>query len=191
MSELKLPTSKYADPLTALLGRVSFSDARAFAELHALTKSKMRKVAIAAGAASSDVDDIVQEAYLKIWRHARSFDHNRASAITWMCAVVRNTAIDALRVRKLPAADLEEAHSIASPPDPSEDDGFDYAYAEPIASKVLERLPEQKRQLITLAYIDGESRAKLSQRFGVPVGTIKTWLRRSMQSVRQECLAIA
>jgi len=50
-------------------------------------------------------------------------------------------------------------------------------------------LPEDRRTLIELAYIAGESRLALSQRFGVPVGTIKTWLRRAMESARAQCLA--
>jgi RNA polymerase sigma-70 factor (ECF subfamily) len=78
---------------------------------------------------------------------------------------------------------------VACPPDPLGGDDFDYARAEPFAFKALERLPEERRKLIALAYIEGESRARLSQRFGVPVGTIKTWLHRTLEAVRKDCLA--
>jgi RNA polymerase sigma-70 factor (ECF subfamily) len=84
---------------------------------------------------------------------------------------------------------LDEAFLIPAPADASPIDDFDYARAEPIARGVLARLPEDRRRLIALAYLEGESRASLSQRFGVPVGTIKTWLHRTLLSVRKDCLA--
>ena len=77
--------------------------------------------------------------------------------------------------------------SPAAGPSPVED--FDYASAEPIALGALARLPEDRRRLVALAYLEGESRASLSQRFGVPVGTIKTWLHRTILSVRKDCLS--
>lgn len=172
-----------------LLARAALKDPRAFAELHALTKNKLRKTALAAGAAPADVDDVLQEAYLKIWRHAGSFDTGRASAITWMCTIVRNTAIDAVRAQKPPASVLEEALSVPVAADAPNEDDFDFTRAEPVAATAIERLPEDRRKLIALAYIDGESRASLSQRFGVPVGTIKTWLRRTLAALRSDCLA--
>ncbi len=172
-----------------LLARAAQKDGRAFAELHALTKHKLRKTALAAGASRADVDDVLQEAYLKIWRHAASFDTGRASAITWMCTIVRNTAIDAVRAQKPPTSELEEALFIPVAAEAPNEDDFDYTRAEPVAATALGRLPEDRRKLIALAYIDGESRASLSQRFGVPVGTIKTWLRRTIAALRSDCLA--
>lgn len=190
MPGCSLPGSS-ADRLSDLLGRASLRDARAFSELHALTKNTMRKTAYAAGAPLADIDDILQEAYLKIWRNANSFDCSRASAIAWMRTIVRNTAIDTLRARRLPTSDLEQALSVACPAEPVGGDDFDFERAQPIASRVLASLPKQRRELIALAYIEGESRVTLSGRFGVPVGTIKTWLHRTMEAVRKDCLAAA
>jgi RNA polymerase sigma-70 factor (ECF subfamily) len=169
-----------------LLQRASSRDSRAFSELHALTRTAMRKAAFAAGASAGDIDDILQEAYLKIWRNAGRFDCHRASALAWMRTIVRNTAIDSRRARKLPTSALDEALAVACLPDA---DDFDYAGAESLAVSAIARLPEARRRLIALAFIDGESRATLSQRFGVPVGTIKTWLHRTLLAVRKDCLA--
>lgn len=102
---------------------------------------------------------------------------------------MRNTAIDAVRLKQVATTELDEALSI---PDLSDaNDEFDYAFVQPIAAGVIEKLPDDRRHLLSLAYLEGESRLKLSERFGVPVGTIKTWLRRTLESVRQECLAYA
>lgn len=175
--------------LSKLLERASHGDNRAFADLHALTKSKMRKTVLSLNLSASECEDVLQEGYVKIWRNAASFDPSRASSITWMSAIMRNTAIDALRSRRLPTSELDEALTIPCPLDPSEWNDLDYHLARPIALAALKALPDDRRLLVELAYIAGESRIALSQRFGVPVGTIKTWLRRALKSLRRECLA--
>ncbi|WP_342739511.1 sigma-70 family RNA polymerase sigma factor [Bradyrhizobium sp. B117] len=176
-----------SDGLPELLARVSRGDARAFSTLHTLTRSRLRRTALAVGAPPHDIEDILQETYLKIWRNACRFDVKRAPAIAWMSAIVRNTAIDHLRVKRPPTDEFDEALSIAASEDPIDD--LDYARAEPIAFGALARLPEDRRKLVALAYLEGESRASLSRRYGVPVGTIKTWLHRALLAVRKDCLA--
>ncbi|MET4044004.1 sigma-70 family RNA polymerase sigma factor [Bradyrhizobium sp. RT6a] len=189
MAGLSLTGQAQSETLPELLACVSAGDTRAFAALHMLTRSRLRRTALAVGTPPHDIDDILQETYLKIWRNACRFDGSRASAMTWMSAIARNTAIDHLRVRRLPTHELDEALLIPTSADQPAIDDFDYARAEPIARSVLARLPEDRRRLVTLAYLEGESRASLSRRFGVPVGTIKTWLHRTLLTVRKDCLA--
>jgi RNA polymerase sigma-70 factor (ECF subfamily) len=173
--------------LVDLVRRVSSGDDRAFSELHALTIHKMRKTARSVSSASADIEDVLQDAYLKIWRHAPRFDPDRASPISWMTTIVRNTAIDAVRPARIPTTDLEHAASIADTAGQTDDD-FDYGRARPIAAEIIGKLPDDRRQLLWLAYLEGESRMALAARFGVPVSTIKTWLRRTLESVRTDCL---
>ncbi|MDH6259454.1 sigma-70 family RNA polymerase sigma factor [Bradyrhizobium sp. BR13661] len=173
--------------LSDLLARVGRGDQRAFAELFAATRNKLRKTARPFAPVNADLDDLLQDAYLKIWKHAAHFDPGRSSPITWMCAIMRNTAIDAARLKQVPTAELDEA--LAVPDAAASEDAFDYDLVEPIAARAIERLPDQRRQLLSRAYLEGESRLMLAQRFGVPVGTIKTWLRRTVASLRDECLA--
>lgn len=173
--------------LSDLLARVGHGDQRAFAELFVATRNKLRKTARPIALTDADLDDLVQDAYLKIWKHAAHFDPIRSSPITWMCAIMRNTAIDAARIKQLPMAELDEA--LAVPDAPVSEDAFDHDLAYPIAVRAIERLPDRRRQLLSRAYLDGESRLMLAQRFGVPVGTIKTWLRRTVASLREECLS--
>lgn len=184
------PTSVTRDDsgrLAALVVQVAAKDARAFADLYALTRNKMRKTARSVGLSTAEIDDVLQDAYLKIWNNADKFDAGRASAITWMSAIVRNTAIDAVRVVRVPVTELDEALAVPQS-DSGDADEFDYDWAKPIATRALERLPHSRRTLVALAYLEGVSRASLSQRYGVPVNTIKTWLRRAIESVRKDCL---
>ena len=106
-----------------------------------------------------------------------------------MSVIVRNTAIDALRLKTLPTTDLDLALLIPEPV-PDGADEFDYDRARPIAATAIGQLPHDRQTLLSLAYIDGESRQSLSKRFGVPVGTIKTWLRRALETVRTDSAAI-
>ncbi|MBW7973186.1 sigma-70 family RNA polymerase sigma factor [Bradyrhizobium sp. BR 10289] len=184
-----LPIQVQSETLRGLLARVSAGETRAFAQLHTMTRGRLRRIALAVGAAPDDVDDILQESFLKIWRNAARFDCGRASAMTWMSAIVRNTAIDHLRARRQPSVELDEALAVPAATAPSQAEEFDYASAEPLARGALARLPEDRRRLVALAYLEGESRASLSRRFGVPVGTIKTWLHRTILAVRKDCLA--
>lgn len=189
MTHRRTSTAAELEHLAALLEQVARGDARAFAALHALTWRKLRRTAASVCPEPSDVEDVVQDSYLKIWRAASSFDPGRASPISWMCTIVRNTALDANRAKKMLLADIEDAMAI---PAPAEDaDEFDYELAKQITVEALSDLPEDRRRLLSLAYFEGMSRHSLAEQFGVPVGTVKTWLRRALESVRADCLAAA
>jgi RNA polymerase sigma-70 factor (ECF subfamily) len=178
------------DHLSRLIARAADGHDAAFSELYALTHRKMRKTARAVSARGTEVEDILQDAYLKIWRNAPGFDPDRSSPISWMSVIVRNTAIDAARLKALPTTDLDQALMIAEPPQDAAEE-FDYDRARPIAARAIGQLPDERQQLLSLAYLEGESRQSLAQRFGVPVGTIKTWLRRTLETVRTDCTTFA
>ena len=172
------------DLLADLLEKVGRADTAAFEQLHLLSRNKLRKTILSVCRTYCDIDDILQEAYLRIWRSAALFDRAVASPMTWLCTIARNLAIDSVRLRRLPWADLEEAMSI---PAPSEDgDDFDYALAKRITTEAMNGLPEDRQRLLKLAYFEGMSRQSLAHQFGVPVGTIKTWLRRALISIQSE-----
>jgi RNA polymerase sigma-70 factor, ECF subfamily len=189
MTRQRTSTSAELDKLTGLLKEVARGNARAFDELHALTRRKLRRTALSVCQGPSDVDDVLQDSYLKIWRAASSFDPSRASPISWMCTIVRNTALDLTRAKKLTLADLDDAMAVPAPAEDIEE--FDYDFARRLTAEALSGLPEDRRRLLSLAYFEGMSRLSLAEKFGVPVGTIKTWLRRGLESVRVDCLAAA
>lgn len=174
------------DHLSFLIARAAQGEDAAFSRLYSLTHRKMRKTALAVCARGAEIEDILQDSFVKIWRNAHNFDPERSSPISWMSVIVRNTAIDAIRLKTVPTTDLDQALHV---PEPTWDalGDFDYDHARPIAATVISQLPDDRRRLLSLAYINGESRQSLSKRFGVPVGTIKTWLRRTLETVRTDC----
>ena len=175
--------------LRSLLERAACGDEKAFAALHALTYRKLRKTAVLICAASCDVEDVLQDSYVKIWRAASTFDPSRASPISWMCAIVRNTALDAIRAKKTFFADLEDAMAVPAPSNDACE--LDYELAKKIILEASSGLPEDRQRLLSLAYFEGKSRHSLAKQFGVPIGTVKTWLRRAVERIRADCLVTA
>ena len=173
--------------LVSLLAAVAKGDEPAFEKLYAATSAKLYGVVLRILRRPELADEVMQEAYLKIWNGAAQFDASLASPITWMVAIARNRAIDLVRKKTdVSVEDMPDAPELAADvPDPlavrerSED-----------ARRLLDclgRLEPEQRQLVLLAYYDGLSREQLAARFKRPVNTIKTWLRRSLLAVR-ECL---
>lgn len=176
-----------AAELVWLLAAVAHGDAAAFERLYAATRAKLYGVALRILRREDLSDEVVQETYLKVWRSAGSFDPQRASPITWMVAILRNTALDHLRKRgEASIEDEPEAeHAADEPRDP---------LARRILTEELRRLlaclgalDEEQRRMLLLAYYNGWSRGQLARHFQRPVNTVKTWLRRGLLQVR-ECL---
>ena len=173
------------DGLATLLAEVASSDKSAFARLYGLTSRKLFGVALRILRDRAAAEDILQEVYFRIWRNASSFDVNLASPIAWMASIVRHCAIDTLRKQKLETTEFcdESARVEAETLDPTEE--IDMAQRRAVAFAALRKMDPAKRDLILLAYVREQSRDSLAKTFGVPTGTIKTNLRRSLIELRQ------
>jgi len=173
------------DGLATLLAAVAAGDKSAFARLYGLTSRKLYGVALRILRDRGAAEDIVQEVYFRIWRNAASFDVKLASPIAWMASIVRHCAIDTLRKHKLETVDVDDESTriAANEPDPA--DEIDMAQRRAIAFAAIRKMDPAKRNLIMLAYIREQSRDSLAKTFGVPTGTIKTNLRRSLMELRE------
>jgi RNA polymerase sigma-70 factor (ECF subfamily) len=115
-------------------------------------------------------EELVQDAFTNVWQGAASFDPSRASFATWLYRVTRNRAVDLARRRRVrpQSAGEDRLHAISGGPEPEAGvDGWDVAGA-------LSRIPEEHREVLTLAYFEGLSQREISRRTGVPLGTIKS-----------------
>jgi len=173
------------DALVVLLAEIAAGDKSAFARLYGLTNRKLFGVALRILRTRPAAEDIVQEVYFRIWRNASSFDPNLASPIAWMASIVRHCAIDTLRKQKLETVEFnDESERVeASVPDPA--DEIDMAQRRAIAFAAIRKMDPAKRNLILLAYFREQSRESLAKTHGIPTGTIKTNLRRSLLELRQ------
>ncbi len=137
----------------------------------------------------ASAEDILQDVYLRVWRGAAAYSPEAGSALAWLCAIARHRAIDVLRRRSFsappPATDPTDwMERIAAAGDPAE-------AASELASlrRCLSAIEEPQRSCVLLAYYEGYSRDELAARFDAPPNTVKTWLRRSLTSLRA-CLDV-
>jgi len=183
MTRPSIRTPVDPDRLAGLIAATATQDEAAFAELYHATKRKLFGIALTVLHRRDLAEDVVQEAYLRIWRHAARFDSERGSAITWMATIVRNLAID---VKRSPAVEATDDSALIVIPfnGRSALDEIEASDNRRRLGEVMKSLDPIKRKLVVAAYVKGESREQLSEQFGAPVNTIKTWLRRAVLDIR-------
>ena len=132
-------------------------------------------------------EDVAQEAFIRAWRHAPAYDSRRGSVQTWLLAITRNLAIDAIRLRRPQPVDPEVISGLeVETPDSR---GFPDATAEVNAAvrelrEVLYKLPVEQRRALLLAAFCGCTAKEISEVEGIPLGTAKTRIRAGLQKVR-------
>lgn len=176
-----------APPLAQLLIDTARGDRRAFQNLYQATSAKLFGIVLRICKDRQISEDVLQETFLKIWRRAESYDRALGEPIAWMSVIARRTSIDSLRQRAGPRVvtasdDFDPLDAIADPASEGPD-GADLA----ALRKCLGTLEEEQRSCVLLAYYEGFSREELGEKFGRPVGTIKTWLFRGLALLR-DCL---
>jgi RNA polymerase sigma-70 factor, ECF subfamily len=170
--------------LDKLIGAVAKGDEAAFAELYQSTSSKLFAVALRILRNREVAEEVVQEAFFKVWERAGDFKPEIASPITWMAAIVRNRALDEARRRVVrPFADSSELEDIES-----EDEhplvAMELRQDVERLLRCMDGLEPEKKEMVRLAYLQGMSRDALAKRFDRPEGTIKTWLHRSLAQLK-------
>lgn len=133
-------------------------------------------------------EDLVQETFLRVWNRAHGFDAERGALGPWLLAVARNRAIDYVRSSggkmARSALEIEYAEQPAAFTD-FEADVLSQDRARRVRA-ALERLNENQRHVIELAYFEGLSQSEMAERMGQPLGTVKTWVRTALKNLREE-----
>jgi RNA polymerase sigma-70 factor (ECF subfamily) len=137
----------------------------------------------------SAAEDVAQEALVRAWRHADAFDARRGRVATWLLAITRNAAVDALRVRRPVAVDPDDLLADL-PAAATRDPGDVVALHGDVADlqAALRSLPTEQRRAVVMAGIWGLTGREIAEREGIPLGTAKTRIRAGMQRLRVELL---
>lgn len=173
--------SRLRDVVLAVAG----GDRAAFETLYGLTSAKLFGVCLRILGRRSDAEDVLQETYTAIWHKAGLFDPERASPITWLVMIARNKAIDRARIEagEPHAAPIELAAELGDDaPQPA-------AAAEARDSgrrldHCLDQLEPRQRTLIRTAFFEGVTYENLASRGGVPLGSVKSWIRRGLMKLK-------
>lgn len=172
--------------ITKLIVRVSVKDRGAFDLLYRQTSAKLFGVCLRVLNDRGEAEEALQEVFVKIWTKADRFAVSDLSPISWLVAIARNHAIDRLRSRKPPAADIDAALEVADPTPGPEAMAMAGGENDRIY-RCLDELDRDRASAVRGAYLKGESYAELAERYAVPLNTMRTWLRRSLLKLR-ECL---
>src|SRR6201991_4904264 len=175
--------------LSLLLASVARRDEAAFERLYEATSAKLYGVVLRILKRQDLAEEVIQDAYVKIWNSAGQFNPGLSSPIPWMASTARNRAIDVVRKRSEISIEEEPAAMDVASDTPDPLARKDMTEKLQRILDCIGRLEPQRQRLVLLAYYNGWSREQLSHKFDTPLNTIKTWLRRSMVEIR-ECLGL-
>jgi RNA polymerase sigma-70 factor (ECF subfamily) len=165
----------------------------ALRSLYDLTSSKLYGVALRVVGNREWAEDVLQDAYLNIWRIAADYRSSLSPPMAWMGVIVRSRALDFLRRRASERADsaveLDDMLAETLPGDGA--DPMDTSQASEQAwalHECLRKLEARQREVVSLAYLRDLSHSELAAQLKLPLGTVKTWIRRGLEQLRG-CMA--
>jgi RNA polymerase sigma-70 factor, ECF subfamily len=180
--------------LAQLIARVALRDAAAFEALYRATSAHLLGLAVGMLGQRERAEEVLQEAYLNAWHGAAQYRADIATPMTWLINIVRNKAIDRLRVGKAERAGSvaldDEALALPDAPEREPQRLFEASVARSRIEGCMAELSAAQRQAVALAYYQGLVHAEIASRLGAPLGTVKAWVRRGSERLRQ-CLQAA
>jgi len=183
--------------LSRLLAQSSLGDRAAFATLYERTSSHLLAVVLRINRDRAQAEDILQEVYVNVWRAAASFDAAQSQPLTWLTSIARNRAIDSLRristrpqLRTFtPAArgadrEDESVYDTVADEAPGPLDLLSRAGEARSLATCMEKLSALQRQSVALAFYQGLSHAEVAEQLRQPLGTVKSWVRRALMTLK-------
>lgn len=187
-----LPTSADDATLAAWIERIARQDERALEALYDATSARVNGVILRITQRASLAEEVLEDTFWQVWRQAPRFDAQRGRPITWLLAMARSRAIDALRREQrfqheeLPEDDTAEAlgegGSAAAPPP---QDLLEATRQHAHVHAALASLEPRSRQLVSLAFFRGLTHEEIAEQQGMPLGTVKSLIRRALQQLKR------
>jgi RNA polymerase sigma-70 factor, ECF subfamily len=180
-------TSDLDQEFQSLLGRCAASDASALQRLYELASPilfacltrMLRRRALA--------EEALQDVFVSIWQRAGQFQAVRGHPMAWMMSIARYRAIDLLRHERSAPMLVPELPEPGDPVEETREDVTPWLPAAGLLERCLGLLTQNQRNCLELAFVGGNSHEDISRLTGSPLGTVKSWIRRGLQSLRQ-CL---
>lgn len=167
--------------IAAALGRIPDGDRAALQTVYRLTSAKLFGVCLRILGERGEAEDVLQEVYVTVWRKAADFDASRASPMTWLIAIARNRAIDRLRsTRQSRNMDPIDAATEIADATAGADSAIESVQEHARLHGCLDGLASHERAALRGAFFDGNTYEDLAARMKVPLGTMKSWIRRAM-----------
>ena len=180
--------------LMELLDRIALQDDTALKKLYERTSSQLFGLALRIVRQRDAAEDVLQEAFMSIWRGATNYRASLSPPMAWLGLVVRSRALDALRKRTSDRADLmndldDEMSQTLEGDSPNPMDMADASEQAFALHQCLGKLDHKQREVVSLAYLRDQSHGELAEQLQLPLGTVKTWIRRGLEQLRT-CMAL-
>jgi RNA polymerase sigma factor (sigma-70 family) len=170
--------------LAEALIRTGQEDRGAFEEVYHLTSAKLFGICLRICGDRSGAEDVLHEVYLTIWKRAAGYEPGHASPISWLATIARNRAIDWIRAKgRRPAHPIEEASRLADA-SPDQSTALERDQMSQRLHDCLDALDDRARDAICTAFFDGVTYAELAERKGMPLGTMKSVVRRGLLQLK-------
>jgi len=182
------PASDDAE-LEPLLQRCATRDQAALAALYERAGPRLLGVLMRMLRNRALAEDALQDVFVRIWQQASQFDQHRGRALAWLVSIARNRAIDLQRGQRVTV--LLDAAELAGAEQMQHSGGMEhteYSAAHRALQRCMELLGAPQRQCVVLAYQHGLTQERIALSLGQPLGSVKSWVRRSLQSLR-ECMS--
>jgi RNA polymerase sigma-70 factor (ECF subfamily) len=171
--------------LEPLLRRCASREAAALDELYRLTAPRLLAVLMRMLRVREQAEDALQDVYVRVWQQAAQFDDQKGRVMAWLVSIARNRAIDLQRAQRatvvLDAAELAGAEQLRVAAD---SDAAEFSAAARALQRCLELLGGAQKRCLVLAYQHGLTHEKIALSTGAALGTVKSWVRRGLQSLK-------
>jgi RNA polymerase sigma-70 factor, ECF subfamily len=174
--------------LEQLLGRCAAQDPKALEQLYRRVAGVLLAVVMRILRQQDLAEDALQDVFVRIWLQSRQYDQIRGRPLAWMISIARYRAIDLMRAQRRAVPIVEEdlpPQLIAS--DAVPDSSGESLRTQSALQRCLEILSAPQQRCLILAYQEGLSHEAVASSLGQPLGTVKSWIRRGLQSLRR-CL---
>jgi len=171
--------------LADCLSKCALGDHKAFEKIYSLTSRKLNAIICGMVQDEALAHDILQHAYISIWKNSASFDPEKGKAFTWILVVTRNRAIDQLRKLKRQPNTTELIETL--PDDNAKSDaGAKAMLLKRFLTPHLDSLPPDMSRAIMLNVVHGLSSREIAETIGVSPNTVKSWVRRGLKKLRSQ-----
>lgn len=176
--------ARCAEWINAMVAR----DEIALADFHDATLGRAYGIALRITRNPADAEEAAMDAYLQVWRDAASYRREQGSPLGWLLTIVRSRALDRLRRRDRAESHPEPDTLAAAPlsPDGNPDELLHASVRNGALHRALSALPALQRQLVGLAFLRDLSHGEIAELTGLPLGTVKSHLRRALQCLRHD-----
>jgi RNA polymerase sigma-70 factor, ECF subfamily len=179
------PQELTPETLVALLERVAGEDAAALRELYDIASPKLFGLALRILSRHEWAEEVLQDSFVNIWRYAGDYRRGLSAPMTWMSAIVRNRALDHLRrVQAMETEWSDALDDLVASGDPNPEELSTMSAEARQLAQCMETLEPAQRQAVALAYLRDQSHSEIAQVLTVPLGTVKSWIRRGLQKLK-------